>query len=363
MWNGTSWSQVCAVCAPGTRGFVSMATTPGGVLLYGGGATFGSGAVLPDAWVFADGTWTQLCVTCPPGPRAGAAMAGGGVNGDQVLLFGGASDFSGDPGTVFNDTWGLSGGTWTLLDAGIAGDPAPRVGASMAWDGTQFILFGGSPIDSGGGVGTPIDDGTWAWAGDHWVQLCADAAACGPAPRSLAYLASLASTDPSRRGVLLVGGLIISGSPVVFGDIWLWHDGQWIQQASPWADQQPAEAPTGPLFFVAGLASRTASCQVSLVGSVGTRTPSTFNLGLDTNGDGVIDPCPVVQPPPPTPENVVVPAAATPGAAAEATATGTLPFTGSDLAGPMSFATALLGVGLILVASSRRISSRRARPR
>ena len=81
--------------------------------------------------------------------------------------------------------------------------------------------------------------------------------------------------------------------------------------------------------------------------------------GRDTNGDGVIDPSPVVPPPtPPAPENVVVPAAETPGAEAEATVTGTLPFTGSDIAGPMTFATALLGVGLILVAGSRRTRPR-----
>lgn len=130
---------------------------------------------------------------------------------------------------------------------------------------------------------------------------------------------------------------------------------------SPWLDQQPLFSPTGPLIAGGGLASRAELCQVSVVGQTAPGTVSTFNLGLDTNGDGVIDPCPVVPPPtpptPPTPENVVVPAAATP-AAAEATATGTLPFTGSDLAGPMTFATALLGVGLILVASSRRKRSR-----
>ncbi len=63
--------------------------------------------------------------------------------------------------------------------------------------------------------------------------------------------------------------------------------------------------------------------------------------------------------PTPTPENVVAPAAATPGAETEATVAGTLPFTGSDLAGPMVFAVALLGIGLLLIVSSRRTRGRR----
>ncbi len=357
LWDGTSWSQVCDACAPGVRGISGMATSPTGVVMYGGAVSFG-GAALPDAWVFADGAWTRMCAACPPGERFGVAMAGGG---GQVLLFGGAANLSGGPGAIFNDTWGLDGATWRLLDAGVAGDPAARFGASMAWDGTRFILFGGASADSGGGIGPAIDDGTWAWTGDHWTQLCANAAACGPAPRTLPRAAFLDSTDPSRRGVLLVGGFLLAGGdPVVLGDIWFWHDGQWIQQLSPWVDQQPLFAPTGPFVVGGGLASLAARCRVSLVGNAtaDTASVSTFNLGLDTDGDGVIDPCPVVPPPaPPTPtpvpENVVAPAAATP-AEAEATAAGTLPFTGSDLAGPLTLATALLGVGLVLVASNRR---------
>ncbi len=363
VWNGTSWSRVCAVCAPGVRGLSGMATdlapATTGVVMYGGSASFG-GAGLADTWVFADGAWTQLCATCPPGARLGVAMAGGGPAGDQVLLFGGAAG-----ATVFNDTWGFDGTTWTQLDAGVAGDPAPRFGASMAWDGTRFILFGGASLLSGA-LEAPIDDGTWMWAGDHWTQLCANATACGPAPRTLPRAAFLDSTDPSGRGVLLVGGLTVSADAIAFGDIWFWHDGEWIQQVSPWVGQQPFP-PAGPVVAGGGVASLSALCQVSLVGETAAGTVSTFNLGLDTNGDGVIDPCPVVPPPaPPTPtpaaENVVAPAAATPGAEAEATAAGTLPFTGSDVAGPMTFATALLGVGLILVACSRRMRARLKSP-
>jgi hypothetical protein len=370
MWNGTSWAQVCAVCAPGVRGFAGMATdlatATNGVVMYGGDATLG-GAGLPDAWVFADGAWTQLCASCPPGPRFAPAMAGGGAAGDQVLLFGGVSDFSANPGTLFNDTWGFDGATWTLLDAGVAGDPAQRLGAAIAWDGTQFILFGGATLPTGGGFPISIDDGTWAWAGDHWVQLCANAATCGPPPRDIAVLGALGSPDRSRRGVLLVGGLDVSMNPTVLGDIWFWHDGHWTQQVSPWLAAQPLLTPTGLFIVAGGVTALSALCQASVAGQTDLLgTVSTFNLGLDTNGDGVIDPCPVVPPPiptPPTPENVVVPASEAASAAAEATAAGTLPFTGADLAGPMTFATALLGVGLVLVASSRRMSSRRTRPR
>ncbi len=82
-----------------------------------------------------------------------------------------------------------------------------------------------------------------------------------------------------------------------------------------------------------------------------TATPGTWNIGFDTNGDGVIDPCPVVPPTPPTPENVVVPtaAAAAAGTGAEATATGTLPFTGSNPARETAIATGLAIAGLALI--------------
>jgi hypothetical protein len=370
VWDGTSWSQVCLVCDPGPRGFSGIATdlasTATGVVMYGGSASFGS-AGLADTWIFADGAWTELCASCPPGPRLGPAMAGGGPAGDQVLLFGGAAAFGESvgstvvvPATGFNDTWGFDGVTWTQLDAGGPSAPVERIGASMAWDGTQFILFGGGAPQPGGAPPIPIDDGTWIWGGDHWTQACANAAVCGPAPRVIPRMAFLDSTDPSRRGVLLVGGLTFSNDPTAFGDIWFWHDGQWVQQVSPWLDEQSYLTPTGPLVFSGGLASAAALCQVSLVGQGSSRDVSTFSLGLDTDGDGVIDPCPVVPPPTPTPtptptpDNVVVPAAGTSPAAAETTAAGTLPFTGSDLGGPMTFATTLIGTGLVLVAASRR---------
>ncbi len=369
VWDGTTWAQVCDPCDPGARGLVGMATdtaaASSGVLMYGGSTSLI--AALPDMWIFADGAWTQVCASCPPGQRLGTGMAGGGALGDQVLLFGGVSDFSGDPGTSFNDTWGFDGTTWTQLDVGVPGDPVARFGASMAWDGTQFILFGGATPQSGSPVPVPIDDGTWAWAGDHWTQLCANAAACGPAPRMIPRAAFLDSTDPSRRGVLLAGGLTFSADPIAFGDIWFWHDGQWTQQASPWPDQQPLKAPTGPIVVGGALASLGARCQATLAGQTAPNTVSTFSFGLDTNGDGVIDPCPVVPPPTPptppvptpTPDNVVLPAAENAAAGAEAAAAGTLPFTGSDLGGPMTFAAALLGVGLVLVAASRRPRVRR----
>ena len=87
-----------------------------------------------------------------------------------------------------------------------------------------------------------------------------------------------------------------------------------------------------------------------------TATPGTWNIGFDTNGDGVIDPCPVAPPTPPTPENVVVPAAAAAaaGTGAEATATGTLPFTGSNPAHETAIATGLAIAGLALIYASRR---------
>ena len=120
----------------------------------------------------------------------------------------------------------------------------------MAWDGHQFVLFGGVLPDNGSGNPTALAD-TWIWTGAEWVQACGDPLApCGPAPRVLAGFSELASPDPAQQGALLVGGLDFGGTdspPSVLGDIWFWNGSAWIKQVSPWPDSTTLDigAPTG----------------------------------------------------------------------------------------------------------------------
>ncbi|HEX7521555.1 MAG TPA: hypothetical protein VF441_05780 [Acidimicrobiia bacterium] len=382
VWNGATWTPKCGTtspgatdpCAPGPRNLVGEATGPTGVVLYGGQTTDGMGNTTPvgDSYLWNGTAWQPICNSCAPGMRAAPAMAG---NGLIVLLFGGGAIGDNGPSTAFGDTWQFDGNAWNQVNAGGSGQPRARLGASMAWDGHQFVLFGGILPDNGSGNPTALAD-TWIWTGAEWVQACGDPLApCGPAPRVLAGFSGLASPDPAQQGALLVGGLNFGGTnspPSVLGDIWFWNGSAWIKQVSPWPDSTTPDIgpPTG-VPLVGALAALPATCQVSLAADIitgrvepdsvapgATATPGTWNIGFDTNGDGVIDPCPVVPPTPPTPEDVVVPAAAAAGTGAEATATGTLPFTGSNPASETAIATGLAIAGLALIYASRRRTGR-----
>ena len=301
VWDGAHWSAICGVCAPGRRGLVAAATSPTGVVLYGGQVPGGSGnkVAVADSWSFDGSKWHQLCTTCPPGARAGAAMAG---NGTDVLLFGGG--LVGNTNTAFGDTWRLSGNTWTLVEAGGPGSPAPRIGAGLAWDGTHYVLFGGLTPDAGSGNNFPLSD-TWIWSGSKWVQECgAPLAACGPSGRVLGGMARLANPDPARRGALLVGGLGFpdgtNGNPAFDGDIWFWNGARWIKQPSPWADSTAATegGPAPGLPFVGVLAALPATCRVTLAadfagGSVAapTITAGAWSIGFDADHDTHPDGC------------------------------------------------------------------------
>ena len=357
-WDGAAWTARCGTsvpgattpCAPGTRDLVAEATAPTGVVLYGGERSDGSGTntVLDDSYLWTGNEWQQLCSPCAPGPRAGAAAGG---NGQSALLFGGG-DTAG--GSLFGDTWQFDGVAWTLANPGGGDQPVARLGASIAWDGTRFVLFGGL-VPGPGGTQETVDE-TWLWDGAQWLQSCGQPAApCGPTGRVLGGFAYLHGTHPSSRGALLVGGLGFAddGTPSILGDIWLWDGTTWHQQASPWPDETSLDGPPpSGLPFVGALAALPASCMVTLAGDFvddtsgsATPTPGTWNVGFDTDGDGQPGPCapdapavPASQPEPLTP-----------------TASGpTLPLTGSSIvAGGLAAGVVLLGIGSMLVATTR----------
>ncbi len=386
VWDGTTWTPECGTttpgatsrCAPGPRDLVGEATGPTGVVLYGGRTVDSSGnqsGPLADGYIWDGNAWQLLCAPCAPGARTAPAMAG---NGTVVLLFGGG-DLGGNNGQAvpLGDTWQFDGVNWTEVDPGGPGQPAPRFGAAMAWDGVHFVLFGGLVAGSNGNP-VPLGD-TWIWTGSDWVQACGEPlAACGPDPRILGGFAYLASPDPDRRGALLVGGLAFpngtnNGNPDILGDIWFWNGSTWIQQASPWPASSPIGNDPPPLGLpvVGALASLPGSCAVTLTGDFAEDTasgpvpaPGTWNIGFDANGDGKPDPCPSTAAATSTtlgvstilgaPRSVLAPGAA----AAEPSRAALLPRTGSPLATFAFGGTGLVLVGLAIFTVSRRSSPR-----
>jgi LPXTG-motif cell wall-anchored protein len=373
VWDGTAWSQPCGAataCGPGPRDLVTAATAPGGVVLYGGQTNDGHGnrSIDGDAWIWNGRTWQTVCSTCPPGRRAGVAMAG---NGTSVLLFGGGQ--VGATNSALGDTWQLRDGNWTRVGAGGAGQPAPRLGASMAWDGRQFVLFGGITPQPGNGAQVALSD-TWTWSGHAWVRRCGTPMPpCGPPGRLLPGLAPIADPGQGLEGALLVGGLHFppgsNGDVDILGDIWFWNGSTWLAEPSPWPSSSPVgESPPIGVPFVGALAARPASCQTTLAAdfpagssSSPVVTAGTWTLAFDANHDGRPDACATATPMPgATTTSTSTPAPSPPSSAVPVTDPGPaqLPRTGGDPVPALVAAALALALGVALVASSFRRAQR-----
>lgn len=156
-------------------------------------------------------TWVQVSPSTIPSGRTSHAMTYDAAR-QQVVLFGG------DNGTLLsnklNDTWTLSGGSWT--QAFPSTSPSPRRNAMMACDPLTKtdILFGGTTAS--GDVGE-----TWSWNGTTWSRLFPTTS---PAARDSGFMAY----DQAMNEVVLFGGNTGLGSVT---DTWTWNGTAWTQQA------------------------------------------------------------------------------------------------------------------------------------
>jgi hypothetical protein len=123
-------------------------------LLYGG---YDGDSVFDDFWSWDGTAWTEIDES-GPGPRSHHGLA---IDPDgQLVLFGGAtgpSSFS----TVQSDTWMLTDGAWTQLDAE---GPSARLSPALGYDPEQglWVLYGGFGAD-----GSELGD-TWTFDGTTW---------------------------------------------------------------------------------------------------------------------------------------------------------------------------------------------------
>ncbi|MCC6338797.1 MAG: hypothetical protein IT197_02350 [Acidimicrobiia bacterium] len=357
IFDGEQWQRVCGdpdavpadPCGPDARVAGGLADTPTGAVLYGGEENLGN-LGLTDQWSFdaSTGEWTAVCGTgalpaCAPGARGMHAMAG---HGGRVVMFGGL----GAAGPL-GDTWvsSDSGATWTQVCGGPsqpACGPAARIGASMAWDGARFVLFGGGAPDD---PPTLFTD-TWTFDGAKWTPVCGTGAlpACGPGGRILPGFSGVGYGKADQPRALLAGGLEMwddDDDMTLFRDAWLWDGAGWTAQAVPWdsaavtfaGEDFPPPGPD-PLVAVAG----GVDCRVVVTGAVvedlpggpGFGSQRTFLAGEDPAG------CPTTPPP------AAAPATAVP--------TAQLAYTGRSST-PVALAglTALLA-GAALAAASRQ---------
>ncbi|MGA7650236.1 MAG: kelch repeat-containing protein [Thermoplasmata archaeon] len=192
----------------------------GYVLLFGG---CGRVCALSDTWVYASGIWTNLTGTTgatPPG-RSDASMAyyPGTAGNGYVVMFGGFG-----PEGFLGDTWGFSGGRWTLIvpPAGSS-SPPPRAGASLAFDAAtaSLVLFGGSANY----LGKTLLNDSWSYSDGLWSQLRPSVSPPARTHSSMAY-------DPEVGAAVLFGGTISSG---IAKDTWAFSGGNWTRMTVPTA--------------------------------------------------------------------------------------------------------------------------------
>jgi hypothetical protein len=151
----------------------------GRVLLFGGQ---GEAGALNDTWLWdgATQTWEEVSVSGGPPKRSYAQMAyyyidaGQGLQG-RVVLFGGI-----DGSTILGDTWVWDGAARTWTQQTPNASPPPLHTATMAFDGTNAILYGGDagPVVNEPVVGHPLtptsvsyeknNNQLWIWDGTTW---------------------------------------------------------------------------------------------------------------------------------------------------------------------------------------------------
>ncbi len=363
---GTNVAGATQACGPGSRTALGMATGPNGVLLYGGFAgALGNVAPSGDMWQWNGASWTQVCttLTCGPGDRALLAMAGNGV---KAVLYGGL----GTGNALADDTWVYDGTAWTQTCGGTlptACGPGSLAGASMAWDGTQFVLFGGTT--NVGGV-PPIAD-TWTFNGATWAKACGSAPAgpCGPPGRVFGAFAYAHDNPGGISGAILAEGGDLFGNPTttLYRDAWLWHAGAWTELSVPWSGSpitfpgNDGNPPPGADPLLGVLTAEPATCSLVYLGTQPAGTVAalifnsvTFTGGRNRTGSGAVNGC-TAPPAPVTSTPSTVHPTSTVSAVSTASPEPILAATGSRHAGTLAaVAIVLIAVGATTTALARR---------
>lgn len=150
-----------------------------------------------------------------PAPRAGATMAFDGQQ-RQLVMFGGGNDVA----SRLRDTWSWDGANWQLLD-----EQGPvNAGATMVYDdSSRQLLLITQPAASVGDAGI----GTWLWDGSTWHDL-------QPSTSPPAGFWSGVAYDADTAAVIALTARVSLSNPVE--EMWTWDGMTWTQQ-------QPAHMP------------------------------------------------------------------------------------------------------------------------
>lgn len=211
------WAAVNAVNPPAGEAGSSFAYDPAtkDIVMFGG-----EGIKLDnETWTLSGSTWTDTHAEGPPARYFASMAFDAPLN--EMVLFGG---FGENNGGYRNDTWAWNGKTWTELSPTVR--PPARNEASMVYDSStkDLVLFGGEGV-----CGTACDD-TWVFNGTTWTQAIDPGctSACPSSPPALA-LGSMAY-DPSTQDVVLFGGEDQTTNDVA--GTWTWNGSAWTDMGA-----------------------------------------------------------------------------------------------------------------------------------
>ena len=145
-----------------------------------------------------------------------------------VVLFGGTSGDAKDAEP--RSLWSWDGARWRCLSSdGPPGRDAPE----LAFDAERrkLVLYGGRTRGADRQLRVLTD--TWEWDGTRWSQIDT----VGPTPRRLHQVLGY---DPSRRAVILHGGLNTDDRGRPLSDTWRWTGVRWeeVPLATPPANAE-----------------------------------------------------------------------------------------------------------------------------
>lgn len=227
VWNGTGWADYpgSQVEAPPARDMAAMSFDPKlhQLILFGGLGADHQG--YGDTWAWNGLSWYQEVSPITPAPRYGASIAYDGLG--NLVLFGGAT----------NSAW-MSSGSSSSSSTSTASGAVEYLGDTWLWTSTGWIRSStsGPPARSGAamaldpssdqvvlfsGSSTSLLTDTWVWKGSRWAKM---APAASPPARTYA----IAEPQPPARGVALFGG--VSGKSYL-GDTWIWNGSNWARAA------------------------------------------------------------------------------------------------------------------------------------
>lgn len=216
-WDGQAWAERALATQPPARVFHAMAydSARERVVLFGGGqpSAGGPSTLLGDTWEFDGATWVQAAPSASPSPRAAHALAYDRKRGRVVLAFG-----VNEANQILNDGWEWDGTQWTP-------EPGFPSYGGVAWGAMSFdplsaqVLLTGGFEDVGGAGIDYVGNGVASWNGSGFIQRRNTPKAPNP-PAGFGHVMT-----ESRRGVLLLSGLTLSGCglaapPCLRGEAW-----------------------------------------------------------------------------------------------------------------------------------------------